>query len=167
MTNTKRFESLYKTYFSRVYSYFSLCFDPHRAQDLAQQTFLNVWKALARSKMWNGHIENERAWIFRIAVNVKNDELRKKQRRPPTQELIETLSDSQSSQETMVESAQIAAAFAQLSLEDREILLMKNMGLTSREIAEVLRISASAVRSRISGARERFSQILIKKGVEV
>ena len=141
MTNNKRFESLYKTYFSRVYSYFSLCFDPHRAQDLAQQTFLNVWKALARSKMWNGHIENERAWIFRIAVNVKNDELRKKQRRPPTQELIETLSDSQSSQE--------------------------NMGLTSREIAEVLRISASAVRSRISGARERFSQILIKKGVEV
>lgn len=162
MTRNHHFEALYETYFSKVYSYFSLCFNAQKAQDYTQQTFLNVWKALCRPGLF---VENERAWIFRIAVNVKNDALRQKQRQVPTQELLESIPAS-GEQDALVESVEISQAFSGLSQEDRDILLMKNMGLTSVEIAKVLKLSASAVRSRLAAARRRFSQILREKGVE-
>ena len=82
MKSAEQFNSIYGTYFSSVFAYFCACFGKDQAESLAQQTFLQVWRALKNPtfeepKSW-------KAWVFRTAINVKNDWLRKKRVTPVT-----------------------------------------------------------------------------------
>src|SRR5213078_4519320 len=50
--------------------------DPHRLEDLAQETFLKVWRSLAQ---FDARAPFQH-WLSRIAVNVALDHLRKQKR---------------------------------------------------------------------------------------
>ena len=50
--------------------------------------------------------------------------------------------------------------------EDQELLLYKMIGMNSDETGNILGLSASAVRSRMQRARERFRALLEENGVE-
>jgi len=60
-----------------------------------------------------------------------------------------------------VERADLLAALAQLSADDREILLLTGWdGLDAAGVAEVLDCSAQAARARLSRARRRLAEQL-------
>lgn len=159
------FECVYDEYMKKVFSYFSSCFGSCIAEDLTQQVFLNLWKYMNKDSFikpfsWKG-------WIFTTAVNVKNDYLRQKQKK--TMNYIYSLyEDFDEAEETDFEDGfSIRAAFKSLKSEEADLLLLKNMGLSSREVSKILGISASAVRSRLQVAKSNFASALKQNGVEI
>lgn len=68
------FNELYEKYYKKVLSYFKKEFDADEAEDLTQQTFLQLWSWIANMQF----IKNKKAYIFRIAKNVRCDRYRQK-----------------------------------------------------------------------------------------
>ncbi len=156
------FDRVYAELFRDVFAYFNVCFGAETAEDLAQETFLRVWKAVDSSRI----PDNWRAWVFRCAVNLKNDFLRQKYAGEKAQTAAEQM--------VSVQDTAIAPDGAQLSIQraltrlpaaDRELLTLKSFGFTSEEIGEFLKISASAVRTRLQKAKQSFKINLEKEGV--
>ena len=110
------FESLYEKWFSLVFAYFSVCLGTDLAEELSQETFMRVWTKCSQSPP-----DNWQVWIFRVAVNLKNDSLREKYKRGDLQSRVETDPDFHLSEKTG-ETVEVRAAFAQLDFDDREIL---------------------------------------------
>lgn len=164
MTTTELFDKLYNDFSKRVYTYHSACVGSDNAADLTQQTFLNLWRYISGI-----HIEPDsyQAWVFRIAVNVKNDFLRKKQRNPFPLEFNEELDNELQQDDYMTETLMVKTALSRLTDSQREVLLLNNMGLDSKETGKVLNLSASAIRSRLVKARQEFEYQLQNCGVNV
>jgi RNA polymerase sigma factor (sigma-70 family) len=164
MNARKEFDRVFNLYFKSVYAYFSVCFSPGAAEDCAQQVFLNVWKGLAAPGGFTP--DNWKAWVFRLAVNVKNDCLRRKYAA-----CEETLTGEEilsgSAEDDLTERVAVEQAFNRLDAAVRELLLLKSNGFTSAEIGGLFNISASAARSRLAAARLRFQESLLESGVVV
>lgn len=156
------FDRVYAELFRDVYAYFNVCFGAETAEDLAQEAFLRVWKAVDSGKI----PDNWRAWVFRCAVNLKNDFLRQKYAGEKSQTAAEqVLSTQDASPAPDGAQLSIQCALARLPAADRELLTLKSFGFTSEEIGEFLKISASAVRTRLQKAKQSFKFSLEKEGV--
>lgn len=147
------FDELWYRYKPKIYSYFRRQFDEATAEDLCQQTYLNAWRHL--SIYPEKSIRSSKSWLFAIAKNVKNDYLR-------YISLYSMNFNYSDINETVIpvevnidEAINMQKAIDKLSKEDKGLLAMAEH-LSSREIGSVLGISASAVRSRISKAKERL-----------
>ena len=160
------FHSVFSQYYTPVFRYFSACFDAHTAEDLTQSLFAALWKQLQKDGFTEP--DNWRAWIFRSAVNRKNDHLRQKLHRDPTAELYEETdwTGADEGEETDLRLT-VQAAIRALGEADREILVLRQVGFTSEEMSELLGITASAARSRLAKAKQRFKEKLKERGVAV
>lgn len=151
------FDAVYDALFSDVFAYFNLCFGAQEAEDLCQEAFLRVWRAIDDEKP----PDNWRAWVFRCAVNLKNDYLRKAYQTRLTQPLDETLPDESRPDDP----ARLAVqqAFSALPRDERELLALKAFGFRSEEMGAALGVSASAARTRLQKAKAHFAQQLDKE----
>ena len=142
--------------------------DPHRVEDLAQETFVKVWRARATYDR-RAPLEH---WISRIAVRVALDHLRREKRRRNEIALEELGEDAldwlRSSEGTGEPAARDAAellrfALRELSPADRVVITMQELeGRSVREIARTLGISGVAVRVRALRARVKLRRALEK-----
>lgn len=132
------------------------------ARELAQETFLSAYEALPR---WRPQARLS-TWLLHIARNQALDWLRRA-RRVDFVALDEALADQLPSNTPTPEAAlqarqRIAAlegALARLSLEHREILLLRDIeDMPYEDIAEVLGIGLGTVKSRIARARAGLLQ---------
>lgn len=151
------FESLYEKWFSPVFAYFSVCLGNECAEELSQETFMRVW-----TKCFQSPPDNWQAWIFRIAVNLKNDFLREKYREADLHIRVENRLCLSGNDETDL-NIDVKEAFAGLSDDEREILSLKAAGFSSEEIGELLGITASGARSRLQRAKKNFLHNLDKE----
>lgn len=155
-----QFDAVYRELFGDVYAYFNICFGEQTAEDLAQEAFLRVWRAVDSGKI----PDNWRAWVFRCAVNLKNDFLRRKYAESGVQS-FETVVLPFTAALDEGETLAVKGALARLVGTDREVLTLKSMGFTSDEIGELLSISGSAVRTRLQKAKQNFQNALETEGV--
>lgn len=155
------FDAVYAELFDDVYAYFNLCFGAQTAEDLSQEAFLRVWKAVDSGKI----PDNWRAWVFRCAVNLKNDFLRRKYTENSVQEPTILESAPAPAQTDDSERLAVGQALAALPAEARELLTLKSFGFTSEEIGGLLGISASAVRTRLQKAKQNFADNLQKEEI--
>ena len=165
MTNNEQlFEAIYLSFQPSLHRYFATCFNDNDAEDLCQKLFMKLWLY----QVQNPHFvpNNWRAWLFRAAVNLKNDHIRLLKSLPQTFELIENedspadpflLPDGSDSQ---IDQLCVRQALYALKERDRDLILLKYMGFSSGEIGKMLDLSASSVRSRSATARERFAKQL-------
>lgn len=132
------------------------------ARDLTQETFLSAHQALPR---WRPEARLS-TWLLRIARNLALDQLRRMQR-VQFVALDEALAgqlpaDGPTPEAALHARQRIAAlegALARLSVEHREIVLLRDIeGLSYEEIAEVLGIGLGTVKSRIARARAGLLQ---------
>lgn len=163
------FETIYLSFQPSLYRYFATCFSVDAAEDLCQQLFLKLWLYQVQNPDFVP--KNWRAWLFRAAVNLKNDQIRLLKALPQAFELIENedspadpflLPDSSSAQ---VDQLSVRQALYALKERERDLILLKYMGFSSGEIGTMLNLSASAVRSRSATAREHFAKQLKKYSV--
>ncbi len=159
-----RFQSAYDTHSDAIfrYSFYKLS-DREKAKDVVQDTFVRFWEYLAS----NGVIENEKAFIYRIATNAIVDNYRK--RREISLDLLADDGYDHPDAEghhKMMRSADSADALQLLNeLDDKErnIMLLRYVeGLSVGEIAEVLGERENTVSVHIHRAIKELQKLFEK-----
>ncbi len=152
----RRVAELFEQHRAAVYAYLvRMARDAHLAEELTQETFLKVYQARERL----GEIENERAWIFRIATNTCLTALKRNRRfRWLPWEAVENFRAQGEGEPGQVgQRDAIERALAALGEDYRApLLLFSYHGFHVAEIAEVLGISEGAVKTRVYRAKEMF-----------
>ncbi len=147
--NAASFEILYDRYERKLFSFFLRAIgDRTRAEDLLQQTFLNVHRA--RSRYRGGGVA---AWINSIAYNLYKQECRRRSRKPEahlSDEPLATNSDAAARTDASHELGRVWRALGQLSDAQREaVVLCRFLELDYREAAEQLGCSEDAAKLRV------------------
>jgi RNA polymerase sigma-70 factor (ECF subfamily) len=138
------------------------------ARDAAQEVFLRVYKYLDRFRPeqdFNG-------WLYRITINVCRDAARKRGARPDAaagfprradegERLApEAASGDANAEETAIlaqQRALLLSALRELPEKERAAIVLRDLeGLTTEEVARVLRSRPVTVRSQISSARAKL-----------
>lgn len=148
----EQFNIIYEKLYPAVVSYFRKRTDDEDAEDMAQTTFMKLWAYLPCSDK----IKSAKSLVFSIAKHVYCDKMRQKK-------LFE-ISENEFRFETPVKGdftrqIEIQMEINTLPYEDREIVKLKQLGCSSREIGKVLGISASAVRSRFQKIRKMLKDL--------
>jgi RNA polymerase sigma-70 factor, ECF subfamily len=153
-------EQLYRRYHGPVQHYlFRLCGSADQAEELAQETFINVCAGLLS---FRGDC-SVATWLFRIARNVYLNSLRRPSpARIDTDELLAIpdragYGDPVRRYAASEQRSLIALTLAQLPEKQRSILLLRDEEeLSYAEIADVLGISLAAVKVNLFRARNAF-----------
>lgn len=120
---------------------------PETAEELTQDVFLRVLKGIDSYQ----EKDRERAWLFRIARNLRCDHLRQRQRQPPSTPLDDVEPIEPQRQELQFS---LARALAELADDDREAFVLGEIaGFSYVEIGVICEASPAAIRSRIYRAR--------------
>ena len=138
------------------------------AADCLQEAMLKAWRAI---KSYRGEC-SLKSWLYRIAVTVCLDFLRKQKRLPQTESADEMaedegftpVDDSPTPDEAVIrrESADnIRAAIDSLPTEMRTVIILYALqGLGYEEIAATMQTSVGTVKSRINRARQKIGKFL-------
>jgi len=147
-----------------------------RVEDLLQEVFLKGWERIEKFHGSSSFF----TWLYRIAVNVCLDELRRRKRRGWVRSLDapvggeeESFTDSLKQMQTSPRSnpdmehqareIQRLVHEAMLTMKDdqRTILILREMQeLSYDQIAEILEINVGTVKSRLSRARNELARLL-------
>jgi RNA polymerase sigma factor (sigma-70 family) len=132
----------------------SKVWDADRAAELAQEVFVRALGARP---------PNPRAWLFTVAANLATDETRHVLRRRKHLALLkrETAAepprvDPVVAMEREERSETVRRALDALNERDREVLLLKDAGLSYPEIAERTGLAAGAIGTTLCRARKRL-----------
>jgi RNA polymerase sigma-70 factor (ECF subfamily) len=134
------------------------------AEDAVQEAFLRV----LRHRETLSEVRDQRVWLIRIVWNIVLDRKRRSKTRPETDdvaELARVLPAAGMSAEDRVAAAQhharVLACVEELPAKERQVLMLSAFEeLTSVEIASVLGITESSVRSRLFRARNLMAGLL-------
>lgn len=141
--------------------------DPAEAEDIAQNVFLQVFKAAERYQV----TAKFSTWLFTIARNLSLNELRRRSRRPASSLEAMTDSEDEGGPVRQIEDRRVSSAVdetLQAELVDKidevlgdlpvnqrtAIVLVKEKGMSYDEISAILGCSVSAVKSLIHRGRE-------------
>lgn len=147
------FETIYKTFWEKV---FRLCLgyvnDYDMAQDMAQETFISVWKQLS-------NFRNEASvgtWVYRIATNTCLRQIEKNKRIKTVELPFQFKEELFVSIEPQI---QLLYRFiSELPELDRIIISLELEEIKQSEIAQIVGLSESNVRVRIHRIKERLTK---------
>ncbi len=156
------FEEIYIRYFWQLCRYLQrIVRDPHSAEEVCQQTFMRVWRALPRFREYrDGSLEG---WLYTIAHRCALTELKKKRI-----ELTLDLANMQASEpfdfrssrtSHWIENEVIERRFTRLSLAQQQVLTLRYLfDMSCAETAKVLHRTTTSVTSIEHRARRALSQ---------
>jgi RNA polymerase sigma-70 factor (ECF subfamily) len=142
--------------------------DTHRGEDLAQDAFARVF---ARRKDYEPRGKFS-TFLWRVALNLCYDELRRRERRRETAFEFDGQDDGCASQELPPDislareetAAGVRSALMKISEMYRSVLILRHYeDLKFREIAEVLDIPEGTVKSRMAEGLSQLAQLLEEK----
>jgi RNA polymerase sigma-70 factor (ECF subfamily) len=150
-----------------LYSYALILTRNHaEAEDLVQETYLRAIQAMGRLRAGS----NMKGWLFTILRNVWFNQLRKWRNGPPMigielgDGVADSSKDSHSLYVSKVEAEQVRAAIQELSLDFREIILLREYEeLSYQEIASILDCPVGTVMSRLGRARAKLRTLLTRQ----
>lgn len=161
--DAEAFQELLVRYEKRVFSLaWRLCLNQSEAEDLAQETFLKIWRS---AKSWKPEAKLE-TWIYRILYNTFIDARRRI--KETTEEPKENLySQEDTPEQTLIkkqESQTIADALKELPERQKEALVLcYYQGMKAKEAAEILSVSQSALEALLFRARQTLKDKLNKR----
>ena len=143
------------------------------AEDLAQETFLRVYRSAGRYRP----LAKFTTWLYRIAANLSINELNKRKLRRAVSldepagpdadgtRIVERIASDQVQPLTEAERheahALVEKAIARLPEDQRTTLvLVEYHHLSYRDIAEILGVTVSAIKMRVKRARETLREML-------
>jgi RNA polymerase sigma-70 factor, ECF subfamily len=148
--DSNAFAALYDLYAQKIYA-FLLSRIRHKeiAEDLLQETFVKVWKALPQFQN-NGNFS---AWVYRIATNCMNDHFRKIMAKPEAlaleEEFIIEDKSAKPDEEFDISLTEVTMqdALNQLPEIYRQVLILRfKEGLSAQATGQAIKKSSIAVR---------------------
>ncbi len=172
------FELLVRRYQDALVNYiFYNINDFHRAEDLAQETFLRVLKSASRYEPKSSF----KSWLYTIATNLSRNEIRNRVRRKTyyLEDMVEENEDIHHSEymidtrfqpdilyEKKERQQLVKKTLKQLPENQRLALtLVTYQELSYEEVSDILNCSVGAVKSLIHRARRNMKKLLIKSGL--
>jgi len=134
--------------------------DPARAEELAVEVFLK-W---SRSPKAQG--EKAHGWLYRAAVRVGLDELRRQTRRSRHESLFGFIRPSPTPEEVRAakeEQEKVRAVLSALEKRQAELLVLRSHGFTYEELASALDLNPVSVGTLLSRAQQAFRKEYIKR----
>lgn len=173
--NTDDFEELVLAYQKNVYNLaLRIVGNEEDAFDVSQDAFLRAYNSLSG---FRGDSKFS-VWLYRLTSNISIDYLRRRKRRRA--ESLTYISDDDAAEELEIPDERFAPetelekkelrravsdAMASLPEEYRKILTLREInGLSYEEIAQVLKLEAGTVKSRLFRARKKLCSILLDSG---
>jgi RNA polymerase sigma factor (sigma-70 family) len=137
--------------------------DRIEAEDIAQETFLRIWKHAASWKPGQARFDT---WLHRVVLNLCYDRLRS--REDPTADMPDEADPSPGPDVALDASGRsdrVAQALAALPARQREALVLQYyQELSNGEAAALMGISVDALESLLARARKGMRAILIGDG---
>ena len=158
-------EALVDQYATTLYRVaFSVLRNQSDAEDAVQEAFVRV----LRHRETLGEIRDHRVWLIRIVWNIVLDRKRRAKTRPETDDITEVarvLPTTGLTAEERAAAAQhhahVLACVEKLPAREREVMMLSAFEeLSSVEIAAVLDVTESSVRSRLFRARNLMAKLL-------
>ncbi len=160
------FESLVYAYHDRLMGLLMrTARDPLLAQELAQQTWIKVWKNLPRFKGRSSFF----TWLYSIATRTALDHFRKVKRRNEYEYMDELEASGSSGRRSQPDQTMMRAeiqqefyqAMDQLPEKLRMVLILREVeGLSYKEISQIVKCREGTVMSRLYNARKQMQQLL-------
>jgi len=140
--------------------------DAGLAEDVTQEVFIRLYKHIDTLP----NLEMLRPWLIRVALNVAKNTLRGNIRANTRDEnyVKETVSNSifsvESEYEQKSEVSEINRALSKVKEPLRSCLVLKQQGLSYREIAESLSLNETSIGTYVARARAEFMRFYGKVG---
>ena len=133
--------------------------DPARAEELAVEVFLR-WSKQDQSS------DKVEGWLYRTALRLSLDELRRKRRRSQFENLVPLLRRTSTPEEvfaTNEEAARVRLVLTALNRRSAEVLLLRSEGLSYLQIASTLALNPSSIGTLLCRAQQAFRKEYIKR----
>ena len=131
------------------------------AEDAAQETFLRLWRNAAKWKPQGAKFET---WLYRVAMNICLDQLRKRKREAPEEAAPERADHADRQDQTLFKRERrfaIDEALDQLPERQRQaITLCHYQELSNIEAAEIMEVSVEALESLLARGRRALKERL-------
>ncbi len=136
--------------------------DADEARDVAQESFVRLWKQAARWRPGQARFDT---WLHRVALNLCYDRLRRRKEHPLDEAALIQVVDPAGAPEDQLQgddqSERVAQALAALPERQREaIVLQYYQDLSNIEAAALMDISVEALESLLSRARRNLRSYL-------
>ncbi|SFE06537.1 RNA polymerase sigma-70 factor, ECF subfamily [Actinopolyspora alba] len=155
--DTSAFDSLVRTHTGKLYRVaLRIVGDPAEAEDAVQDAWVSAWRSLATFRGDSA----ASTWLYRVVTNAALSQVRK--RRPtvpldPTDESMTPVGNTGNPEGTALreeETRRVHAAISRLEPSQRLPLVLRELeGMNYEEVAEVLEVNVTALRSRLHRAR--------------
>lgn len=143
--------------------------DPGLAEDVTQETFLRLHKHI--DTLPNG--EMLRPWLIRVAMNLAKNVVRGNIRANTREEnYVKEIEENavysvEDEFEQKAELSDVGKALSKVREPLRSCLVLKQQGLTYREIAEALSLNETSIGTFVARARREFLKFYGRSGKEV
>jgi RNA polymerase sigma-70 factor (ECF subfamily) len=134
--------------------------DPDRAEELAIEVFWKFWRHPGVQE------SNLSGWLYRTAVRIGLDELRRTLRREKYEgmfELFRTNPTPEQIHKQNEEQQRVQTILAKLKTRDAELLLLRSDGTAYAEIAKALDLNASSIGTLLIRAQQAFRKEYVKR----
>ncbi|MDQ1329015.1 MAG: polymerase sigma-70 factor, subfamily [Candidatus Poribacteria bacterium] len=166
------FEQLFRKHQDRIYGLaYRMMNNREDAFDVTQEIFIRAYQKIKDFNFKSAFS----TWLYRLALNLCTDELRKQKSRKKTEISVNDLSskedviaiiqvDENTPEDNAISKEQeklVWDAINSLKDKDRAVIILRDMeGLSYEEISDVLKCSLGRVKSRLHEARQKLRDIL-------
>ena len=150
------FEALFHRHYQRVYHLlYRLMGNREEAEELAQEVFIRLYRRPLRRG------DNVGGWLYRVATNVGYNALRGEKRRGRREEAAMVLApltapSAAAEAQRRETQAEVRAALARLKPRQGQLLLLRQMGFSYKELAAVLGVSSNSIGTLLARAEGAF-----------
>jgi RNA polymerase sigma-70 factor, ECF subfamily len=154
-------EAIFRTQYPRIARVIARVIgDPARAEELAVEVFLKLWRS--------PEVQNQKpaAWLYRVAVRSGIDELRRQTRRTRYESFLKIILAAPTPEEihsTKEEQRRVRTVLATIDVRQAELLMLRSHGLSYEELAAALEIKLSSVGTLLSRAQQAFRKNFVRR----
>jgi RNA polymerase sigma-70 factor, ECF subfamily len=155
------FEATFRSQYERIARVIRrVVHDPARAEELAVEVFLKLW----RSPKAQG--EKAEAWLYRSAVRRGLDELRRRTRRTRYESLfgfVRAVRNPEEIRAATEEREKVRWVLAAIGPRQAELLFLRSQDLSYDELASALDLNPASIGTLLSRAQQAFRKEYIKR----
>ena len=152
-------EALFRTHYGRIARIIQrVVRDRGRSEELAVEVFLKLWRN------HKAQYENVEAWLYRVAVRVGIDELRRQTRRAHYEHLLKWVrprphpATPEQLHSAVEQQNRVREVLSALDPRQAQFLLLRSQEFTYDEVAAILNISVKTVDAQLVTAFKKITE---------